>query len=137
MKSIPEGLLPDEILAKASLGGNEYAWRLADVEETVEAARSAGLLSIGGQVQFRMPDGTCELYWLAADPTSARASETWDEWVNRSADEVIAKFRELRANTDFVAEGMKSFDLLKSKAAEGVVLADHLWFVLYFDAKRK
>ncbi len=132
---LPEQLLPSIILAKASLHGNEYAWRIDDVEDTIRAACSANLAAIGGQIQFRLRDGTCELYWLAADSSPKQDDEDWSVFVSRSAGEVIEKFRNLRANSDFVAEGVNEFTFLSEKHDQGVFLADYLYFVLYFEAE--
>ena len=132
---LPEQLLPAIILAKASLSGNEYAWRIHDVEDAIRAAYSTNLATIGGQIQFRLPDGTCELYWLEADSSPRRNGEDWSSFVSRSADEVIERFRSLRANSDFVAEGASSFTFLSERQNQGIVLADYLYFVLYFEAE--
>ena len=132
---LPEQLLPARILAKASLCGNEYAWRIDDVEDTIRAAHSSNLATIGGQIQFRLPDGTCELYWLAADSSRRRDDEDWSSFVSRSANEVIEKFRSLQAKFNFVAEGVKEFTFLSEKHKQGFVLADYLYFILYFEAE--
>ena len=53
--------LPHDLLQRASLRGSEYAWPIEDIPKVIEAARQANLASIGGQLQFRLPDGgTCE-----------------------------------------------------------------------------
>lgn len=129
---LPEQL-PAEILAKASVASNEYAWRIEDVESTIEAARLVNLATLGGQVQFRLPEGTCELYWLAADSSPRLNNESWSVFVFRSAKEVIEKFRLLQEKTDFVSEGIQAFTLLEGKYEEGANLADYLYFVLYFE----
>jgi len=50
-------LLAVDLLARASLRGNEYAWPIADIPMVIDAARAANLVSIVGQLQFRLPDG--------------------------------------------------------------------------------
>jgi hypothetical protein len=42
--------LPPDLLARALLAGNEYAWPLADIPAVIEAARAANLVSVGGQL---------------------------------------------------------------------------------------
>jgi hypothetical protein len=67
--------LPAEILTKGSLRGGEYAWRVDDIPLVIDAAREAGLVSIGGQLQFRGPEFTCECYWVEVDTYKAVPSD--------------------------------------------------------------
>ena len=63
-----EKSLPDHILSRATVRGNEYAWKTGDIPKVIEAARAAQLASIGGQLQLRLHDeGTCECYWVEVD----------------------------------------------------------------------
>jgi hypothetical protein len=58
-KTVPieEGALPPDIISRASLRGNEYAWPVETIPEVIEAARPNALVNIGGQLQFRFADG--------------------------------------------------------------------------------
>src|SRR4051794_38732659 len=96
--------LPTVMLRTGSKRGSEYAWPPASVEEVIYLARRHGLETIGGQAQFRLPDGTCELYWVDVDPSKRELGEAWNQWVNRSADEAIAKFRRRIAETNWQSE---------------------------------
>ena len=127
-----EALLPPSVVGKASLRGREYAWPLADVPEAIAVARSVGLATVGGQAQFRIPGGTCELYWRCADAQDQRPDEPWDEYVARSADEVLAGVRRLPV-AELVAEGLQWREVAALHAA-GVDVSQYLCFVLYFDA---
>lgn len=127
-----EGRLPPEVLGKASLRGNEYAWRLADVAHAVAAGRDAGLATLGGQVQFRTPDGICELYWLNSDADDRRPDEDWPNYVARSADQVLRGFAGMVAGADFVAEGVLHFGHLAELRSLGHELKEYLWFALSF-----
>jgi hypothetical protein len=131
-----EQRLPTAVLGKATVRGNEYAWPLSAVEEAVTAAREASLACLGGQVQFRVPEGTCELYWLSASSDNRRPGELWPAFTDRSAAEVLARFRDLRGRTDFVQEGVQSFDILRQLQARRVDLGPYLCFVLYFGEDR-
>jgi hypothetical protein len=124
--------LPPSILDKASLRANEYAWRLADVAEAINAAQTSGLATLGGQIQFRTPDGICELYWLSATAEDRRPDEDWLPFVSRSAEQVLQRFVGLVATTDFVAEGLRHFPCLAELQSRGDELAEYLCFVLYF-----
>jgi hypothetical protein len=128
-----EQLLPKQVLDKAIRSGREYGWRQQDFVEAVTAAQSVGMGIIGGQVQFVLPDGTCELYWLSYNTTERQSGERWETYCLRTAKECITKFELLVATTDFVREGVKHFDFLKQKASEGVDLVAYLTFILYFD----
>ena len=107
---------------------------MADVEEAVEAARKAGLACLGGQVQFQIPGGICEAYWLNYDPAERRDNEPWETYVSRSAGETLESFRRLRAETDF-RHVAREWEPLRAMADAGLDPVDYLWFVLYFEAK--
>lgn len=128
-----ERLLPNEILAKAIRSGKEFGWHQQDFVNAVLAAQSTGLGIVGGQVQFVLPDGTCELYWLSYDTEERRSGETWKEYCSRTAGECITKLQKLLDTTDFVKEGIKHFDFLKAKDTHGVDLLQYLTFILYFN----
>ena len=76
--TFPESILPEAIRALADLRGNEFAWRRRDLPRVFDAAKAARLANLGGQVQFRLPDGTCDLYWQTFDVVSGRPDESWD-----------------------------------------------------------
>src|SRR5688572_4529971 len=129
-----EKYLPEKILQKASVRGKEYAWKKEDLIEAILSAKKNRLASIGGQVRFKLPDGCCELYWISFDSDDKIENESWDEYVVRSADEVILKFKKINVEFDLIDEGYKSFQFLKDKVTnDGIVLSDYLCFVAYFN----
>ena len=89
--------LPAPVLHRASLRGNEYAWPVADIPLVIGTARDAGLISVGGQFQYRLPDnGTCECYWIEVDTYRAVPKELpWDERVLKTAEVALRDFAEL------------------------------------------
>jgi len=97
-------LLPPEVANGASFRGNEYGWQLSAFPEALTQARSRGFACLGGQFQFRLPDSTCEMYWLSADPTDRRLGEGWSDYSERSCSEVLSKFDALVSKTDFAKE---------------------------------
>jgi hypothetical protein len=129
-----ERFLSASILRRASLRGKEYAWPLTAVEEVVTAAAASGLANLGGQAQFRIPEGTCELYWLSLSSGARRPEETWESYVTRSAADVLAQFAALRERTDFTKEALQWPALARLHAA-GVDLNQYLCFVLYFQPR--
>lgn len=131
--NMDEEHFPASVLAKAHRSGNEYGWPLEAVEETIAAAQTVGLVTIGGQPQFCLPDGTCEMYWLNADATPRRLGESRDDYVRRSAEEVVSRFRALVAKTDFAKEA-NGWGFLREKMEAGVNVTQYLRFILYFDA---
>ena len=104
-----ESRLPLDILQRASLRGNGYAWPIEDIPKVIEAARQASLASIGGQLQFRRPDGgTCECYWIEVDTyKSVPTSLPWGERINQTAAVARADFSRLLSKFDFAAEGRR------------------------------
>jgi hypothetical protein len=129
----PEYRLPRELLERAIRSGNEFGWRQTDFREVVEVARKAKLAIVGGQVQYILPEGTCELYWLSYDPTIRQPNETWLDYCNRTANETIHKFQLLISQTNIEREAIGSFELLKRKSDNGTNINDYLTFILYFD----
>jgi len=124
--------LPADILARASLRGNEYAWRRSDLPAVFAAAEAAGVANLGGQVQFRLPGGTCELYWHEFGASERRDGDPWEAWVRRSREEAEATLSRIPSEEELIAEGLAQFDFLREKAADGVDVRESLCFVLYF-----
>ncbi len=132
-----EEFLPQEIRAKAKITpGGEHAWRKEDFAVVVLAARRAGLASIGGQVQFIFPDGTCELYWVNYDSEEQKPDETWSAYVERSAEEVLKSFDLVCASTDFEKEAGRWPFIREKIEKEKINPLDYLWFVGYFNAEK-
>jgi hypothetical protein len=128
----PGVFLPTELLACASMQGNEYACRKRDLLRVAAAAREAGLAANGWQVQFRSPDGSCELCWDSFEPAAVSENESWDEYLSRSWNETLQTWEKLFDNKDFIEEGRKIFSLIQEMEDEKVLPRDLLWFVLYF-----
>jgi hypothetical protein len=132
-----EARLPAEILAKASLRGDEYAWRADDIPLVIDAAREASLVNIGGQLQFRGPDFTCECYWVEVDTYKAIAGDLpFEVRVDLTAKAARDAFDQLRREVDFLAEGRTAFvEVLNRYEEEGGALSDVIWFVWYVSSK--
>jgi hypothetical protein len=129
-----ESALPPDLVARASLRGNEYAWRVDDIPNVIEAARAANLVNVGGQLQFRIPDGgTCECYWVEVDTYRAvDRALPWKARVERTAEVAARDFESLRSRFDFMSEGRKAFaPYLSELEAEGLDPADSMCFVWY------
>lgn len=95
-----ERRLSKSILDKAIKSGDEFGWRQKDFSEVIEAARQNHLAIIGGQVQYVLPGGTCELYWLSYDPDKRQPNESWLTYCDRTAKECLEKFNTLVMTTD-------------------------------------
>jgi len=76
--------LPPEITQGATARGNEYGRTLEAFLQALLKAQVLGYACLGGQFQFRLNDGTYEMYWLDADSTNRREGEPWPEYVRRS-----------------------------------------------------
>ena len=129
-----DALLPRPLLERATLRGNEYAWPIGAIPDVIEAAKSANLVSIGGQLQFRLTEGgTCECYWVEVDTYSSVADDlTWDERVQATAEQGLRQFVALQNRFDFEAEGRSSFAKhIEDFEADGGNLADAMCFVWY------
>ena len=120
--------------------GNEYAWPIDAIPDVIEAGRSANLVSIGGQLQFRLTDGgTCECYWVDVDTYRSVANDLpWDERVQATAEEGLRQFAALQSRFDFEGEGRSSFAKdIADFEANGGNLAETMCFVWYLKAKEK
>jgi hypothetical protein len=129
----PERLLPDDLLARATRRGNEYAWPVDDIPKIIEAAKESSLVNIGGQLQFRFPGGgTCECYWVQVDTFQSVPSDLpWAERVARTAEVALSDFQELRTRYDFIAEGRVFEEEFLKWEAKGGDPAEALCFVWY------
>ncbi len=129
----PIELLPAEILQRANLNGNEYAWRVEDIPCVIEAGRALNLVNIGGQLQFRLPDGTAEVYWIEVDPTRwAPADLPRDDYVNECARLALEHFDRFVTPLDLIEEGRKAFPgRIERWEARGHDPREFMWFVWY------
>ena len=130
-----ERRLPKSILDKAIKSTNEFGWTQTDFLEVIEAARQINIAIIGGQVQYVLPDGTCELYWLSYDPDNRQINEQWRSYCDRTAKECLDKFHKLITTTDIENEALTNFPFLTDKKKSGVDISKFLAFILYFDDK--
>jgi hypothetical protein len=130
----PEDSLSEAVLATAVRAGKELAWRRDDVIPTLTAARDAGLACLGGQVQFRCPGGTYELYWLNFDPAEDD-DISWAARVTRTFRECASAFERLVETTNFEEEARRAFPSLNERIGSGVDLEQYLVFPCYFQVE--
>jgi len=126
--------LPEELLQKANLRGNEYAWPIDLIPEVITAAQKENLLNIGGQLQFRFPDGgICECYWVDVDTCKSVPSNIlWKERVDLAAEYALREFQTLKNTYDFLKEGRENFAKhIDTNFARGGVLNEAICFVWY------
>jgi hypothetical protein len=124
---------PAELVAKASLLGGEFGWLLDDFPAAIEMARAAEIACVGGQMQFRLPDAVCEMYWLDADSSPRGVDEAWSQYAVRSCDEVLEKFMALKNRMDFREEALQ-WTSIPELTASDVDPARYAFFVAYFRA---
>ncbi len=136
----PEALLPKRLLSQASLRGREYSWPVDIIPQVIDAARTAMLVNIGGQLQFRFPDGTtCECYWIEVDALKLVAGDLpWAEKVAMSADTALAEFHKVQSRWQFVEEGKKVFPKwITEFEASGGDLQNAMCFVWYLESNNE
>jgi hypothetical protein len=127
-------VLPAELVGGTSIAGNEYGWPVALFSEAARRAEALGYACAGGQFQFRIPAGICEMYWLSAESSGRQLSETWRAYCERSRIEVLDRFSAIIEETDFIAEAVK-WPLLKTEIERGLDLLSALVFVAYFESE--
>lgn len=126
--------LPQELLQRASLRGNEYAWRLDDIPLVIQAAKVANLVNVGGQLQFRIPDGaTREIYEIEVNTyRSVPKSLPWTERVKKTAIVALDQFNSLKTDYDLIPYGRHVFGQTLAEAeANGYSLEEIMCFVWY------
>ena len=137
MSELIESRLPTEILAKADLRHNEYAWRVEDLPAVIAAAKALNLLNLGGQLQLRTAEAIGEVYWVAVDPCQNVPEDLpWDVRVRMAADFSLRDLAEIQAEFDFIQELRDAFPEPVAKLQEaGGKLEDALWFAWYVEAE--
>jgi hypothetical protein len=137
MSELIESRLPADILARADLRHNEYAWRVEDLSAVIEAAKTLNLLNLGGQLQLRTAEAIGEVYWVAVDPCQNVPEDLpWDVRVRMAADFSLRDLAEIQAEFDFVQELRDAFPEPVAKLlAAGGKLEDALWFAWYVEAE--
>jgi len=128
---MPEYELPPKITEGARLEGNEYGWHPALFPEALANAQALGYACIGGQFQFRLKDGTCEMYWLSADSDPRHEAELWLEYCDRSCSEVRTRFQKLLCETDFRKQALE-WQPVREAMDHGLNPLEKLTFVAYF-----
>ncbi|PKG44344.1 hypothetical protein, partial [Psychroflexus sp. MES1-P1E] len=84
-------------------------------------------------VQFKLPDGTCELYWHKYDTTERKSEESWNEYCQRTKEECLSQFEKLPTDSELIKDGIESFKFLKEKSKTDILLDNYLIFILYFN----
>ncbi len=125
--------IPEKILEKDILTGNEFGCRKTDFQSVINIARENLIAIVGGQIQYSLPDGTCELYWLAYDTESKKNEETWKMYCERTAKESLEKFNSIIQKYDIEKEAVKSFKFLEEKKQVGIDIDAFQTFVVYFE----
>lgn len=136
MSDTPEMMLPETMRSAACRSGNEWGWRPEEIPLVIDEAEKAGLLNIGGQLQFLMPDGICECYWVEVDALADEPKDlTWTERVARAAIAARHGIADLSRRYDFIEEGRKAFaDYFRAYEAAGGHVRDRMCFIWYLQA---
>jgi hypothetical protein len=136
MEHDPETLLPKAIRSAACRSDSEWGWPPESIPLVIDAAEKVGLLNVGGQLQFLMPEGTCECYWVEVDPLRDEPKGlAWPERVARAANTARQQMADVSRRYDFIEEGRKAFaDLFAAYEAAGGDLRDRMCFIWYFES---
>lgn len=125
-----EKQLPAEILRRADARHGELAWRPSDIPAVIEAARSANLVNLGGDLQIRAPSGKWgEAVGFGIDTGSVPNDLPWPARVEESAKLALAEFRALRDNFDLEAIARESFPTLVAEVDDAKEVIFFGWWV--------
>ncbi len=131
----------DRILAEATrtgtLRGNEWAWKPSELPAVFQKAKELKIAAIGGTAQFRLPDGTCELYWISIDTKLPTDNETWEEYAIRSNDEALAQLTHQTQTINFHREAANWSFVSEHTLDRGIDPLDFLCYVFYFSDERE
>ena len=135
MSPEPELCLPEELLRSARRIDREWGWPPELIPRVISEAEKLGLLSLGGQLQFLLPSGICECYWVEVDPlANEREGLTWRERVSVAAAASLRGFDEVNSKFDFIAEGRKAFaEHFEAFEAAGGNLEEIMCFIWYLE----
>jgi hypothetical protein len=138
MTEDPEMLLPDTLRSAACRSGNEWGWKPEAIPLVIDEAEKLGLLNVGGQLQFSMPEGTCECYWVEVDALMGEPdSLPWAERVALAAAAARQKMADISRRYDFIEEGHKAFAApFAAYEATGGDVRDRMCFIWYLQTDR-
>lgn len=138
MKDDPEMLLPDTLRSAACRNDGEWGWQPEAIPLVIDEAEKLSLLNIGGQLQFLMPEGTCECYWVEVDAINGEPDGlTWAERVARSATAARQQMIDTSRRYDFIEEGRKAFpEPFAAYEAAGGDVRDCMCFIWYLQTDR-
>lgn len=133
----PETGLSRELRTSAVRSGQEWAWPLHLIPRVIDEAEKLGLLSLGGQLQFLLPAGICECYWVSVEALDQEPAELgWSARVAFAATAANRQFEDLKRRYDFIAEGRKAFgEHFEAFEANGGNLEETMRFVWYLAAQ--
>lgn len=133
----PELCLPDELRQSACRSSGEWGWPPELIPRVIEEAEKLGLLSLGGQLQFLLPCGICECYWVDVNPLANVPEELpWGERVSLAAAASLRGFDEVKSKFEFIAEGRKAFaEHFEAFEAAGGNLEEVMCFIWYLDGR--
>jgi hypothetical protein len=131
-------LLPDTLRTAACCSGREWGWQPEAIPLVIDAAEKLGLLNVGGQLQFLMPEGTCECYWVEVNALVGEPDGlTWVERVAWSAAAARQQMVDISRRYDFVEEGRKAFaGPFAAYEATGGNVRDRMCFIWYLQTDR-
>jgi hypothetical protein len=138
MEHAPETLLPETIRSAACRSDNEWGWQPEAIPLVIDEAEKGGLLNVGGQLQFLMPEGICECYWVEVDAlTGEPEGLTWAERVALAANTARQKMADVSRRYDFIQEGRKAFTApFAAYEAAGGDIRDRMCFIWYLEANQ-
>jgi hypothetical protein len=132
-----DSFLPESVCNKASKTNNEYAWKIADVDEALSAAATANLACCGYDVTFRFEEGICELYWLSYLIKPKQEDESWKNYSQRTIKEVREYIHQVHKETDFWSIA-REWPFVNNKIEnEGINPCDYLYFHPCFELERE
>lgn len=114
--------LPTALRKREWLVDGDYAWRIDDLPDVILTARDAGLINLGGELQFRSSFG----YFTCPDVVvdlrgNLYDGRVWETQIDVSADEALAQLaRDGASGVTVVAADSKraALDAYRAEAGE-------------------
>lgn len=130
-------LLTDTLRFAACRNGREWGLQPDAIPFVIGEAEKLGLVNVGGQLQFLMPEDTCECFWVEVNALIGEPDGlTGVERVAFSAASARQQMIEINHLYDFVEEGRRAFaDTFAAYEATGGNVGDRMCFIWYLQAE--
>lgn len=94
-----------------------------------------GISILGAQVQYRVPGGTCDMYWRTVDLSEKKLLESRKNFLKRNLSEAISSIETnfLSKVNEIDKDAIESFKFLEESVKKGVNIRDYRVLEVYVE----